>query len=203
MSQHSLAYINFIKQITIEDYVKFDSYNSKLLREINPNEIDEIENIIWEQFHDNVASLAVFLPELVKYDGISELKKYLNALEMPCGNGIKYGKILYMYTGEAKYLFAIATGLGAKQKALRLMAINELISCKPSPELFDLCKKTYIKDSDKVVRDCAINGMLYCKGIINSAIEYSATSETEKIKKKLNKENLDDRIDTVNRMFSK
>lgn len=203
MNKHSLAYENFIKQITSEDSVRFDSYNPTLLKEINPNEIDEMEDIIWKQFHNNVASLAVFLPELVKYDGISELKKYLNSLDMPCGNGIKYAKVLYVYTGEVKYLFAIATGLEAKQKVLRLTAINELISCNPSPELFELCKEAYIKDNYEVIRDSAINGMLYCKKIINSAIGYSATSEAEKIKKKLSKENINDRINAINIVFNK
>ena len=79
-SSHSEAYRAFFAYKNASGMEKaFGSYDSELFDKILPEERDEIEDVIWRTVTEgHEPDMAVFMPGLKKYDGITALDKLLS-----------------------------------------------------------------------------------------------------------------------------
>lgn len=99
--QNSQAYIEFKKQINATGREKMDGYAPQTLANIYDWERKEVEDTIWHKFvKENDSDLAIFMPELTKYNGIDALKAKLNKFIIPSGARFNVAEALYIATNE-------------------------------------------------------------------------------------------------------
>ena len=100
---HSEAFKE-IKRIVNDGYRRaYQSFSPSLLEGIQDWEREEIEDYIWDCFHNKgFSDMAPLLPKLTKYDGIAALKKSYASAD----NDLKareYAFALYQATGDEQF----------------------------------------------------------------------------------------------------
>lgn len=163
---NSHAYISLINQINGTGRQKLDGYNLKNLDEIFEWERDEIENVICRNFSNNDIDLAIFLPKLKKYDGISLLKRKLQELTIPSSGSVLISQVLYETTKKEKYLDIIMQNIEKSPDNISYVA--SLAGCSPSEKAYSMLVHIYINNENEVIRSTAVTGILHNKGIIHN-----------------------------------
>ncbi len=149
----------------------------------------------------NDSYVAVFMPQLQKYNGIELLKKQLRKSRIPSWNSIDYALVLYQQTEEEVYLDVLKKNLEEKQ--LRLIVLSSLLECKPSEDICQIFEYYCIHDDDPVNRGTAATGILYCKGIMNDPDDYTEFKNNMELLRKLTPEDKEMRKKAVEEFLAR
>lgn len=181
--QNSKAFKCLIEQIDASDSKKLDGYDTNVMEEIYEWERDEVEEIIWKNFHQNKdVDLAGFLPKIKKYDGIGALKEALGECSIPSDNSVILSQVLYEYTGNDQYLDVIKENIDKDEN--KISNVARLSYCKPCEKTYNLLVDIYLKSNDKTVRSTAVTGILYNKGVIINPHNLQEIISTVDLRKK-------------------
>lgn len=190
--QNSNAYGHLIKQLNASGAERKDGYYPHIMEEIYEWEREEVEDIIWNAFTNcNEIGLALFLPKLVKYDGIKALKESPYLFQIPSEASTEIGRILYEATDDEEYLDLIKRNIDAAPNAISYVAI--LSHCKPCQKLYDILTEIYINNTNKVNRNTAVMGLLFNKGIITDRLSIKESNDTIELRKKFKSEDIEER----------
>lgn len=167
MEKHSIAYNDFINQISATGYQKAQGYDPDLLNKIYDNERIEVEKMIVELFSKGDRDVDIFLPQLKIVDGIALLKEELKKWPPPSIVNARLAHILYKVTNEDYYEGLLIENLMIKTNCYRSVVVGYLLDCKPSKKLESIFKRIYQNDADDIARFKAAIGFLYCKGLLS------------------------------------
>lgn len=180
--ENSHAYISLINQINGTGRQKLDGYNLKNLDEIFEWERDEIENVICLNFSNNDIDLAIFLPKLKKYDGISLLKRKLQELTIPSSGSVLISQVLYETTKKEKYLDIIMQNI--EESPDNISYVASLAGCSPSEKAYSMLVHIYINNENEVIRSTAVTGILHNKGIIHNVDDLQEITQNISLRRK-------------------
>ena len=179
-SSHSEAYRAFFAYKNASGMEKaFGSYDSELFDKILPEERDEIEDVIWRTVTEgHEPDMAVFMPGLKKYDGITALDKLLSEKKHE-----NYAFVLYEATGDEKYLDMIdeiinESGLKDPSSVppLKRHSISGIVAklewIKPCLRTFEILAEVYIETEDRVLRSSVADGFLMHLGILRDPMNH-------------------------------
>lgn len=179
---NSHGYISLINQINGTGRQKLDGYNLKNLDEIFEWERDEIENVICLNFSNNDIDLAIFLPKLKKYDGISLLKRKLQELTIPSSGSVLISQVLYETTKKEKYLDIIMQNI--EESPDNISYVASLAGCSPSEKAYSMLVHIYINNENEVIRSTAVTGILHNKGIIHNVDDLQEITQNISLRRK-------------------
>ena len=180
--ENSHAYISLINQINGTGRLKLDGYNLKTLDEIFEWERDEIEDVICRNFSNNDIDLAIFLPKLKKYDGISLLKRKLQELTIPSSGSVLISQVLYETTKKEKYLDIIMQNI--EESPDNISYVASLAGCSPSEKAYSMLVHIYINNENEVIRSTAVTGILHNKGIIHNVDDLQEITQNISLRRK-------------------
>ena len=180
--ENSHAYISLINQINGTGRQKLDGYNLKNLDEIFEWERDEIENVICLNFSNNDIDLAIFLPKLKKYDGISLVKRKLQELTIPSSGSVLISQVLYETTKKEKYLDIIMQNI--EESPDNISYVASLAGCSPSEKAYSMLVHIYINNENEVIRSTAVTGILHNKGIIHNVDDLQEITQNISLRRK-------------------
>lgn len=197
MSQ-SQAFNELINQVNAKGIQKMDGYNPNTLDEINDNERDSAEDIIWKAFHDGDSGVAIFLPKLRKYNGIDALQNALHKCNIPSERSIDLARILYDCSKNEKYLDVFIANLKSNDEKHRVTVLTKLMDLNPSDKIFEIFENSCLYDQSKVVRSAGATGLLYCKGYIKNPFNVTEVVQNISLKKLLMDGTLEERRKKIN-----
>ena len=190
--ENSQAYKYLIEQVKATGSKKMDGYYPKILEEVYDWERNDVEDIIWNNFvYKNDFDLSVFLPTLKNHNGIETLKDKLKKCSIPGGNSVSIAKVLYESTGDEYYIKVIKENIEKKPDESSYVAM--LSYAKPSSELYDLLVEIYINSNDEMIRNSAVNGILYNKQFINDPYSFKEIMRVSVIRKLFDKKSKEER----------
>ena len=179
-SSHSEAYRAFFAYKNASGMEKaHGSYDPELFDKILPEERDEIEDVIWRTVTEgHEPDMAVFMPGLKKYDGITALDKLLSEKKHE-----NYAFVLYEATGDEKYLDVIdeiinESGLKDPSSVppLKRHSISGIVAklkwIKPCLRTFEILAEVYIETEDRVLRSSVADGFLMHLGILRDPMNH-------------------------------
>jgi len=193
--QKSSAYEDFLEQSKATGRQKLDGYNPDLLDQIYPEERSEVEDIVVGLFLHGDPDVAMFLPQLRKYDGIELLKKKLNDSIVPSWVSIQCALALFKQTGEEEFLNLLMENYNKKQYQLEVL--SSLLECVPSDRICQIFQDCCIHDEDSVNRTTAATGILYCKGIIKDPMNNDEFMNNMELIRKMTKQDMEMRRQAV------
>lgn len=201
--ENSRAYRFLVEQVNATGSKKLDGYYPKILEEIYDWEKDEVEDIIYNTFiNNNDTDLAMFLPKLKKYDGVTTLKSALKTCNIPSGNSLNIAKALLEYTGNEQYLEVFKINMNTSIGTDRIKATAMLSYCKPSDAIFEFLADVYINDENETVRSTAIDGLLYFKGYIKNPYDIKEIMNSAKLGRLLMLDDIQDRRKMIEKLKS-
>lgn len=190
--KNSQAYQSLVDQMNATGRMRAEGYDERLWDGLYDWEIEEAEQLVWNQFvNKNDAEIAVLLPKLKKFDGISALKNRLKKCNLPSDESISIAQILYEHTKEGSYLDLMMENIMKSQYKLSYVA--RLIYLKPEKKVYEALKNIYLKCDDPTVRDTAVTGLLYNKGIIKNPLNMQEIFMNVALKRKFVSENASER----------
>ena len=199
--ENSSGYKYLMYQVNATGREKADGYYPKIMEEVYEWERDEVENIIWDQFENKGdTGVAIFLPKLKKYDGMTALKNFLLTCKIPSEKSLDVAKVLLEQTGDNKYLKIFEENLKDPNNIYRLKITARLSYCTPSSEIYKLLKKIYIFDKDDTVRSAAAKGLLHYKGYIKNILDLHENDGTLDLRRKFMLDNEKDREKMVEKL---
>jgi len=197
----SRAFEAFIQHSKTTGKLKSDGYDPNLLDEIYPEERSEVEDTIVHLFLQGDSFVAIFLPQLQKYDGMELLKKKLNDSNMPSGVSIRYASILFQHTGDEQYFDILKKCVACKK--YRTEALVALMHCVPSVQICRIFQDVCINDEDLSERNMAAIGLLYCKGITKNAFDLKDIQDNFELIKELTNDDINIRKNAVEELMRK
>lgn len=194
--QKSEAYRLLMSQLNATGSNKKDGYYDGIMEEIYDWERNEVEDLIWNAFHNNnEIGLIKFLPKLKRYDGIRALKECPYIHQIPSVCSAEIAKILYETTGAEAYLDIIKKNIDMCPN--NIVYVSILSYCKPCPKLHSFLVEIYINNKNKVNRNSAVMGLLYEKGIISDRSSIEEANNTIELRRKFNSEDQEERVKIV------
>jgi hypothetical protein len=193
MTEKSVAYNDFIRQMDATGYQKAQGYDPNLLDKIKPNEQEEVEKLIVELFKNGDRGTAMFLPKLKMVDGISLLKNELMKWPAPSIVNAELSLVLWRSTGEMQYQDLLINDLNIKSGAYRSAIVGYLLEFSPNERLKDVFDKIRKEDSDKLARYKATIGLLYCLDLIKDPLSNKYDDKIRELIKQLSSDIEEDR----------
>ncbi|MBR0428757.1 MAG: hypothetical protein IJK17_01585 [Lachnospiraceae bacterium] len=161
---NSNAYSSFVQQINAEGSERTKGYNPFLFEEIYEYEREDVEELIWDTFtNKNDCELAIFMPQLKKYDGLTALKKKMSFFPFESYANLCILIALYKATYEKEY-FDLLQKIYAVAGKERLACIDELSYIAKQKQVYEFLMQVYLNDSDETVRSTAMHGILWADG---------------------------------------
>lgn len=193
--QNSQAYIEFKKQINAMGREKMDGYAPQTLANIYDWEREEVEDTIWYKFvKENDSDLAIFMPELTKYNGIEALKAKLNKFVIPSGASFNIAETLYITTNENKYLRLIIENYNTtSNKATKIAYVSRLSHLAKKLEVYNELIDIYINDNESVNQSNAIQGILWADGYLRNIDDMDEIIKNMQLLRMFNKDCKEDR----------
>lgn len=200
----SCAYESFLEQMRATGRQKLDGYNPRLLQLIDTGERDEVEKLIYTTFMQKLdTDLAIFLPKLKNYDGLSALKQKLPECNIPSYNSINIAFTLWQATNDIQFLEIIMDNFNnANQSVMQLEIVGRLSNCQPDKNIYDLLVSIYINNENSTKRNTAVDGIIYNKGYIKDPLDMQEMMSKLGISRQFMLENKEDRIQMIKRLES-
>lgn len=165
--QNSQAYIAFMKQINAVGREKMDGYNPNTLEKIYDWEREEVEDTIWNNFvNKNDSDLAIFMPKLKKYNGMKALENKSNVFNVPSDASLNVAEVLYIVTGEKKYLELLIENYNKSENKTPVVAT--MMRMAKNSEVYNWLMEIFVNDSDSKNQLCALRGILWRDGFIKN-----------------------------------
>ena len=193
--QNSQAYIEFKKQLNAMGREKMDGYAPQTLANIYDWEREDVEDTIWYKFvKENNSDLAIFMPELTKYDGIEALKAKLNKFVIPSGASFNIAETLYIISNEDKYLRLIIENYNTtSNKAAKIAFVSRLSHLAKKQEVYNEFIDIYINDNESVNQSSAIQGILWADGYLRNIDDIDEIIKNMQLLRMFNKDCKEDR----------
>ena len=167
--KNSDAYQKFYNQIHATGKQRMDGYDPNLMEKIYDWERDEIEKKIWKLYcTEGDINVAIFLPQLRNYQG---MKKLEDSLENNISSEKKLIIAIILYEKTSNIIYFEIIKKNIESNLNEVSNISKLLECKPDLNICELLIYVYINSSDEIVRDTAVTGVLYNKGIINDPFD--------------------------------
>lgn len=197
--ENSKAYNLFIEQLHATGTKKMDGYNIRTLDDIYEWEREQVEDIIWEKFMGrNDADLAIFMPKLVKYDGVYALRLKVDEFEVPSESSFSVAEVLYELTKEKIYFHILAKNYeDINDRLIKIKFVSRLSHLSKNKDVYDLLLDIYINDSEGVNQTTAINGILYADGHLNKADDMEEIISNIQLIRTFKKDSKDERKDII------
>lgn len=193
--QNSQAYIAFMKQINAIGKEKMDGYAPQTMENIYDWERENLEDTIWNKFvKENDSDLAIFMPKLMKYDGIEALKSKLEEFIVPSGASFNIAETLYIATNENKYLRLVIENYNATSNiATKIAYVSRLARLAKKQEVYDELIDIYINDNENVNQSSAIQGILWADGYLRNVDDMDEIIKNIQLLRMFNKDCKEDR----------
>lgn len=165
--QNSRAYIDFMKQIKAVGREKMEGYTPSTLERIYDWEREEIEDTIWNYFvNKNDSDLAIFMPKLKKYNGMKALEDKSNVFDVPSDASVNVAEVLYIVTGEKKYLDLLIENYNKSKNKTPVVAC--VMRLAKNNDVYSWLMDIYVNDIDDKNQLCALRGILWRDGFIKN-----------------------------------
>lgn len=192
--EKSKAYENLLNQINATGSYKLDGYSMDILDNIDDNEREEVERIVWDTFFNKKdIDIAVLFPKLKTYDGIQALKNAIDKFSIPSSARMLLSYLIYDSTKDIEYLKMMEKNIIESKYDYSYVSI--LTHTSPCEEVYQTLVRMYKNCSEKVACGSIVNGILYNKGFIkdiNSIDDVTHMKELRKILKKATAEQKDE-----------
>lgn len=197
--ENSIAYKKLVKQINAVGSEKLDGYYQNTLEEIYDWERADTETLIWNTFHEKKdTDLALFLPKLKSYDGISALKRMLQECKIPSRSSVNIAKVLYDISNKKEYLDILFLNYKGQESDLGTVSI--IASCKLSEEVYKILVNIYISNQNSTIRSKAADGILYNKGYIGNPNDIQEIMRQLELSRKFMKNTVEERKNVIDQL---
>lgn len=194
--ENSKAYLNFKKQINKVGVSRKDGYNPRLIEEIYEWERNEVEEIIWKCFCEkNDIDMSIFMPKLRNFSGIKKLEEKLSVSNIPSEQSAIISMVLFELDEDDRYLEIMKKNI--KLEPDNIANVSRLSYCKPCKKIYDTLVDIYINSDNDVMRDTAVTGILYNKGIITNPHDFMEVIKNMELIRKFDSDNVLKRTDII------
>ncbi len=166
MNMHSSAYIKFVESLEKDGFKQ--GYNEELFKLILPEEVNDVEKIVEEEFDKGDINMAIFLPELRRCNGVRKLEERSQRLSKTCGAYSEIMRVLYNATNINDYLDNLISVLNSDNKSERMQAMMNLLRCGKSEKLYEVYRNQCMIEEEEDIRSRCVIGMFYCRNIIEN-----------------------------------
>lgn len=166
--ENSKVYETFVKLSDSYNPEKESWHRTGSLDKIPDSEIEKVEDLIWETFHEeHDTGLLRYFPKLKKYDGISVLKKLVNNYQIPSAFSMSIAYMLYESTKETYYLKLMEKNIVMSRYDVYYIA--DMIHLEPCEDVYHTLVRLYMNcpERDETALTHCVDGILYNKGFIN------------------------------------
>ncbi|MCQ2211886.1 MAG: hypothetical protein MJZ34_16515 [Paludibacteraceae bacterium] len=167
---NSQTYKLFLEQINATGSKKKDGYYPNIMEEIYDWEREQVEDILWSKFVvENEVDLAIFMPKLVKYDGVAALKTKMREFVVPSEGSYNIAEALYIMTNESEYLRVMLENYHTiNEKSTKIGFVSRLSRLAKKQEVYDILIDIYKNDEENINQTTAIVGVLWADGYLQS-----------------------------------
>ena len=192
--KNSQAFIEFTRKLETEDKGPLFVYDPFLFDKIYPEERDEIEDAIWENFvNGNDTALSHLMTLLKNHDGKEALEDKLRTLSIPSLKNADVAAALYECTKDGEYLgFIIRDYEGVEDRTPIVARLVVLSRDDCDGQIYSLLKEIYINDESFTNRSHALVGVMGRDDVIKS-VEEVGKEEFDRRMRFLRRFELDDR----------
>lgn len=200
--ENSPAFNDFIKQTEAQGYAKLQGYDENLFTKIYASEREKVEEKLYELYTKNDSNVSVFMHELQLYDGIKLLKEGLSQCSIPSGASINYALALFKAANDKDAFDILKLNLQECSWSDKIKILINFQLCDCNKDIYTLFEGISINDENKMVRDCAIRGILYFKHLVDKPNDYEGARKFEKIFEKIDDNDIDVRIEGLKEVNS-
>ena len=195
--QSSRAYIDFMKQTKAVGREKMEGYNPSTLEKIYDWEREETEDTIWNYFvNKNDSGLAIFMPKLKKYNGMKALEDKSNVFDVPSDASVNVAEVLYIVTGEKKYLDLLIENYNKSENKTPIVA--RVMYLAKNNDVYSWLMDIYVNDTDGKNQICALSGILWRDGFIKNINDMQEFSKKIQFLRMFKSDNREKRREILN-----
>jgi|GEM_PF-6743921 len=200
--ENSPAFNDFIKQSEAKGYAKLQGYNGNLFEKIYPSERKQVEEKIYELFMRDDSDISIFMPELQLYDGIKLLREKLNQCNVPSGASINYALSLFKAVNDKDAFEVLKINLQNSNWNNKIKILINIQLCSCNNDIYTLFEEISVNDENKMVRSCAIRGILYFRHLVDKPNDYEGARKYDNILVMFDDNNIDVRVKALKEINS-
>lgn len=192
---HSQAYNDFIRQTKAQGSGRLDGFSEELFQNIFEDERGEVEDIIWNRFvNEKDSDVALYMPELQRYDGLKALRDALKTFRCPSDAYFSIAEALYKATQQKRYLRAMLLNAYLEKSRSRLGYVSQLEKYAMNHLVYVFLVYIYLFDGYDVTRHTAMTGIFFADGLIEDFDDHKELKKKRKLFRMIKDEQLSNRV---------